>query len=113
MKKLLLAFMLAVVPAVGCGVGADDAQTDTVETVTTESGESINLDYSPLTSEEEPLASMGDADGEVSAMGANCWVTLLYCKDPRYNGWATCKQNGACTHKQFVDNCLALYRKTC
>lgn len=113
MKKLLLGFMLAVVPAVGCGVGAEDAPTDTVETVTTESGVSINLDYSPLTSEEEPLASMGDADGEVSAMGPNCWVTLLYCKDPRYNGWATCKQNGKCTDKQFVDNCLALYRKTC
>jgi hypothetical protein len=113
MKKLLLGLMLAVVPAVGCGVGTDESSSDTVQTVTTESGQSINLDYSPLTSDEQPLASMQDSSGDVSAMGPGCWVTLLYCKDPRYNGWATCKQNGKCGQQQFINNCIALYEKTC
>lgn len=113
MKKLLLGLMLAVVPVVGCGVGPDEVSSDTVKSVTTESGQGINLDYSPLTSEEEPLASMESTGGDVSAMGPNCWVTLLYCKDPRYNGWATCKQNGKCSETQFINNCIALYEKTC
>ncbi|RKH62940.1 hypothetical protein [Corallococcus llansteffanensis] len=112
MKKLLLGLMLVAVPLMGCGVGAEDAPSDTVQTVTTESGQSINLDYGPMSSE-EPLASMQDSSGDVSAMGAGCWVTLLYCKDPRYNGWATCQQNGKCSYQQFKDNCIALYNKTC
>ncbi|EPX58932.1 hypothetical protein D187_003647 [Cystobacter fuscus DSM 2262] len=112
MKKLLLGLMLVAVPLVGCGAGTEDASSDTVQTVTTESGQSINLDYGPMSSE-EPLASMHDSSGDVSAMGAGCWVTLLYCKDPRYNGWATCQQNGKCSYQQFKDNCIALYNKTC
>ena len=112
MKKLLLGLMLVAVPLIGCGGGAEDVSADNVQTVMTEDGHGINLDYGPMNSE-EPLASMQDSSGDVSAMGPGCWVTLLYCKDPRYNGWATCQQNGKCSLQQFKDNCIALYNKTC
>ncbi|MFY2561266.1 hypothetical protein ACN469_26940 [Corallococcus terminator] len=111
MKKLLLGLLLAVVPMVGCGTGVEDYPSDNAEIISTESGQRIILDHDPLTSSDVPLASMGD-ESEVSAMGPNCWVTLLYCKWPGTN-IGVCKDNGKCTDKQLRDNCIALYNKTC
>lgn len=112
MKKLLLGLMLAVVPMVGCGTGVEEYPSDNAEVITTESGQTLILDHEPLTSSDEALASMSDSSGDVSAMGPNCWVTLLYCKWPGTD-IGVCKDNGKCSAKQRRENCLALYNKTC
>ncbi|CAM4422981.1 hypothetical protein HRD49_13775 [Corallococcus exiguus] len=111
MKKLLLGLMLAAVPLVGCGTGVEDYPSDNAEMISTESGQSIILDHNPMTSSDEPLASM-ESPSEVSAMGPNCWVTLLYCKWPGTD-IGVCKDNGKCTAAQLRNNCIALYNKTC
>ncbi|MFP2929456.1 hypothetical protein ACLESO_30510 [Pyxidicoccus sp. 3LG] len=112
MKKLLLGLMLATAPLVGCGVDVQETPDENVKTLTSDSGLVMTIIEDSADGYSEDETSMGEPSGLVTAAGADCWVTLLYCKDPRY-GTATCRSNGKCTNAQIQRNCEALYQKNC
>ncbi|NOK19571.1 hypothetical protein [Corallococcus carmarthensis] len=102
MKKLLVGLMLAVIPLVGCGTETDGL-AEQGQIVTTEDGAEMVIEH-----RSEP----GEArSGDVSAMGASCWVVLEYCKDPQ-TGRPNCAQTH-CTMDQAVAACKALIKKHC
>jgi hypothetical protein len=110
MKKLLLGLMLAV-PLAGCGVDMQETPDENVQTIVSDSGLVMSIVEGTANGDGEEM-SMSEPSGMVSAYGADCWVTLLYCKDPR-TGTATCQTNGKCTWTQIQKNCEALYQKNC
>ncbi|RYZ40300.1 MAG: hypothetical protein EOO71_16590 [Myxococcaceae bacterium] len=112
MKKLLLGLMLAAGTLVGCGPEVQEAPEENVRTMTSDSGLVMSIVEGGADADGDAVSSMSEPSGLVSAAGADCWVTLLYCKDPRY-GTASCKTNGKCTNAQIQKNCEALYQKNC
>jgi hypothetical protein len=82
------------------------------QTITSDSGLVMSIVEGSENGDGDAESSMSEPSGMVSAFGADCWVTLLYCKDPR-TGTATCSTNGKCTYAQIQRNCEALYQKTC
>ena len=110
MKKLLLGMMLAVIPLVGCGEGADPSMSENAQVITREDGTQMVIEQRSA-GEEAPMeeaANMSiEPSADVSASAASCWVVLQYCKPQPYCTFTNC------TVAPAIKNCNALIKKTC